>query len=166
MGIYKTWREAWCIIRASKVRQIDVGLAHSLAQPKGPNHKSRAATQRHFLLMAGIGFDAKVVEDTSLRLKYVLRDFAYVLKTLQNVVQHQGTQMTLELDDGRVYANTSWLVMVGNAASYAWDIKVTTHARLDDGLLDICLMPFENKLVSIQQAMQILMGQHIERGIA
>ncbi|HVF10472.1 MAG TPA: diacylglycerol kinase family protein [Abditibacteriaceae bacterium] len=166
LGIGKTWREACRIIRAGKVRQIDVGLAHSFPQPKGQSHRSRAIKHRHFLLMAGIGFDAKVVEDTSLRLKYLLRDFAYVLKTLQNVVQHEGTQMTLELEDGRVYANESWLVMVGNAASYAWDIKVTTHARLDDGLLDVCLMPFENKLVSIQQAMQILMGQHIERGIA
>jgi diacylglycerol kinase family enzyme len=56
--------------------------------------------------------------------------------------------------------------MVGNAASYAWDIKVTAHAELDDGVLDICLMPFENKIISIQQALQILTGQHIERGIA
>jgi len=166
LGIGKTWREACRIIRAGEVRRIDVGLAHAFSPAPGQGQESATVQQRHFLLMAGIGFDAKVVEDTSLRLKYVLRDFAYVLKTLQNVVQHQGTQMTLELDDGRVYANESWLVMVGNAASYAWDIKVTTHARLDDGLLDVCLMPFENKLVSIQQAMQILMGQHIERGIA
>lgn len=116
--------------------------------------------------MAGIGYDAKVIEDTSLRLKYVLRDFAYVLKTLENVVRHQGTQITLKLDGQTTYANIAWLVMVGNAAAYAWKIKVTPHARLDDGLLDVCLMPFENKIISVQQALQVLTGQHIERGIA
>jgi diacylglycerol kinase (ATP) len=116
--------------------------------------------------MAGIGYDAKVIEDTSLRLKYVLRDFAYVLKTLENVVRHQGTQITLQLDGKTTYANIAWLVMVGNAAAYAWKIKVTPHARLDDGLLDVCLMPFENKIISVQQALQVLTGQHIERGIA
>jgi diacylglycerol kinase (ATP) len=162
LGIGRTWREACLVLRAGHTRNIDVGLASTL--------KSRAhsviAKRRHFLLMAGIGFDAKVVEDTSLRLKYVLRDFAYVLTTLQNVVLHQGTQVTLRLDGGRVYADEAWLVMVGNAASYAWDIKVTTHARLDDGQLDVCLMPFTNKFVSVQQALQILTGQHIERGIA
>lgn len=164
MDIPKDWRQACRVIGAGNTRRIDVGLARSFSHSKTEDSKPKA--ERYFLLMAGIGFDAKVVEETSLRLKYVLRDFAYVLKTLQNVVLHQGTQITLQFGDGRLYANESWLVMVGNAASYAWDIKVTTHARLDDGMLDVCLMPFENKLVSIQQAMQILTGQHIERGIA
>jgi diacylglycerol kinase (ATP) len=65
-----------------------------------------------------------------------------------------------------MYANLAWLVMVGNAASYAWNIKVTPHAEIDDGLLDVCLVPFENKFISVQQALQVLTGQHIERGIA
>lgn len=161
LGIPKPWRDACRIIRDGHVRAIDVGLARTLPQTPKARAKSR-----YFLLMAGIGFDAKVIEETSLRLKYVLRDFAYVLRTLQNVVLHQGTQMTLTFDNGSQYSNVSWLVMIGNAASYAWDIKVTSHAELDDGVLDVCLMPFENKLISIQQAMQILTGQHIERGIA
>ncbi len=172
MGIPREWRAACQVIRAGHIRNIDVGLATGLVldkqipktkKSKTPNSTSQS---RYFVLMAGLGYDAKVIEDTSLRLKFVLRDFAYALRSLQNVVLHQGTQVTLRFADGRIYANESWLVMIGNAASYAWDIKVTKHAELDDGLLDICLMPFENKFISVQQAMQILMGQHIERGIA
>ena len=163
MGIPREWRQACRVIREGHKRIIDVGRATHNAKPKARNPIPHT---RYFLLMAGIGYDAKVIEDTSLRLKFVLRDFAYALRSLQNVVLHQGTQITLRFDDGRLYANEAWLVMIGNAASYAWDIKVTKHAELDDGLLDICLMPFENKFISVQQAMQILMGQHIERGIA
>ncbi len=174
MGIPREWRGACRIIRAGYIRNIDVGLATQLPPDAAMEprktvnaHSSRSQLQsQYFLLMAGIGYDAKVIEDTSLRLKFVLRDYAYALRSLQNVVLHQGTQVTLRFADGRLYANESWLVMIGNAASYAWDIKVTKHAELDDGLLDICLMPFENKFISVQQAMQILMGQHIERGIA
>lgn len=171
MGIPREWRGACQVIRAGQVRQIDVGLATHNLSASGDEKKSKiqnpkVKNSRYFLLMAGIGYDAKVIEDTSLRLKFVLRDYAYALRSLQNVVLHQGTQITLRFDDGRLYCNEAWLVMIGNAASYAWDIKVTKHAELDDGLLDICLMPFENKFISVQQAMQILMGQHIERGIA
>ncbi len=155
LGIDKSWPGACKILREGHTRCIDVGLA---AGPSSPS--------RHFVLMSGIGFDAKVIEDTGLRLKFFLRDFAYVLKTLQNVVLHKGAQMTLIVDGKRRHSHLAWLVMVGNAASYAWDIKVTSRARLDDGLLDICLMPFHNKIISIQQALQILMGQHVERGIA
>jgi diacylglycerol kinase (ATP) len=158
LGIPREWQEACRVICEGSTRVIDVGLARSTrnAKPK----------TRHFLLMAGIGYDAKVIEATSLRMKYVLRDFAYVLKTLENVVRHQGTQMTLHFSDKKMYANLAWLVMVGNAASYAWNIKVTPHAEIDDGLLDVCLVPFENKFISVQQALQVLTGQHIERGIA
>ncbi|MDQ3814768.1 MAG: hypothetical protein M3347_12565, partial [Armatimonadota bacterium] len=75
MGITAHWRDACRIIRAGHLRCIDVGVARSTAPGM------RGQQRRYFLLMAGIGYDAKVIEDTSLRLKYVLRDFAYVLKT-------------------------------------------------------------------------------------
>lgn len=154
LGLPRDWRECCRLIANGSTRVIDVGLARSASQT------------RHFLLMAGIGYDAKVIEETSLRMKWVLRDFAYVLKTLENVVRHQGTQVTLHFSDSTQYANIAWLVMVGNAASYAWNIRLTPHAQMNDGLLDVCLMPYTSNLISFQQAIQILTGQHIERGIA
>lgn len=154
LGIGRGLREACRAIRNGQTRNVDVGLARDLSTNQ----------TRHFLLMAGIGFDAKVVEDTSLRLKYVLRDFAYVLKILQNGISHRGTKLTLKFREGIEYSNASWLVMVGNAASYAWDIRFTSQARLDDGMLDVCLFPFENKVASVRQVLQVLTGQHIERG--
>lgn len=155
MGV-SGWREACRVIRSGHTRAIDVGRAEA---PDGSD-------LQHFLLMAGVGFDAQVVENTSLRLKYVLRDFAYVLKTLENVVLHEGTQMTLQFEDGKELSGNFWQVMVGNVASYAWSIKVTQNARLDDGFIDVCAMPYRNKAVSFQQAMQILTGQHVARGVA
>lgn len=157
LGIERGVRAASRVIRQGHVRTIDVGTARALA----PDDKEET---RYFLLMAGIGFDAKVVEDTSLRLKYVLRDFAYVVKVLQNGVTHRGTKMNLKFAEGFEYSNRSWLVMVGNAASYAWDIRFTSRAQLDDGLVDICLFPFQNKVASVRQVLQVLTGQHIERG--
>jgi len=156
MDIPRSLRDACRVIRKGQTRLIDVGLASSLDE----------SDAQYFLLMAGIGFDAKVVEDTSLRLKYVLREFAYVLHCLQNVITHRGARVVLKFDEGVEFKGNSWLVMVGNAASYAWDIKVTQRAEMDDGFVDVCMMPWENKFVSVQQAMQILTGQHIERGTA
>jgi YegS/Rv2252/BmrU family lipid kinase len=161
MNIPNYWRDACRVIESNHRRRIDLGRAVLLS------HKGeRSGRKRFFLLMAGIGFDAKVMEDTSLRLKYVLRDFAYVLSSLQNAVTYRGTHITLTLDGKPVYSDQAWMVMVGNAASYAWDIRFTAKARLDDGVLDVCLMPYANKLISVQQVMQLLMGQHIESGSA
>ncbi len=165
----KGWRGAVKVIREGHVRTIDAGLALPLEGSHGPgkNGKShQAPSPRYFLLMAGIGFDAKVIEDTSLRLKWVLRDFAYALRSLQNAVVHQGTQVTLTFPDGTKHSTLSWILMAGNAASYAWAIRFTDRARLDDGQLDLCLFPFANKMKSIQQVMQLLIGQHVESGAA
>jgi YegS/Rv2252/BmrU family lipid kinase len=156
LRIGRNAREACRVLRAQNTRAIDVGLARQL----------KTHEERHFVLMAGIGFDAKVIEETSLRLKFVLRDFAYALKSLQNAVLHKGSQMTLRFGDGRKFSDMAWLVIVGNAASYAWDIRVTGRAKLDDGMVDVCLLPYENKLFSVQQAMMMLIGQHVERGTA
>lgn len=158
LGIEGGLRAACRVIRQGHTRTIDVGTARALAPTVG------VESERFFLLMAGVGFDAKVVEDTSLRLKYVLRDFAYVVKVLQNGVVHRGTPLRLRFREGNEYANKSWLVMVGNAASYAWDIRFTSHARLDDGLVDVCLFPYQNKVASIRQVLEVLTGRHIERG--
>ena len=158
LGLGKNWRDAARIIRRGHTRRVDVGLARPL--------QNEAVSPRYFLLMAGLGFDAQVIEETSLRMKILLRDFAYALRTLQNAVTHRGAQITLSFDDGTVATQNGWILMAGNAASYAWAIKFTKSARLDDGILDLCLFPFENKLLSVQQVMQLLMGQHIERGTA
>ena len=166
------WRDAACAISDGHSRRIDVGYARPLAHARKRSKRlansqiSEQPSPRYFVLMAGIGFDAKVIEETSLQMKTVLRDFAYALTSLQNAVVHQGTQITLTFPDGRRYSEMAWLLMAGNAASYAWAIKFTGRAQLDDGKLDLCVFPFENKLTSVQQVTQLLVGQHVERGNA
>jgi len=169
LGLRRGWREACGVIRRGHTRQIDVGLAVPAPGARGPRKVGMEASDelpsaRHFVLMAGIGFDAKVIEDTSLRLKFVLRDYAYAIRSLQNAVVHRGAQMRFTFEEGTVFEGESWMAMAGNAASYAWAIRFTERAELDDGLLDLCIFPFENKLVSVQQVMQLLMGQHLESG--
>jgi len=174
LGIASDLRQACQTIIAGHSRRIDAGLALPLSGAQSPTKRELAFSieppdapePRYFLLMAGIGFDAKVIEDTSLRLKKVLRDFAYALSSVQNAVSHQGAEITLRFSDGTTHSSNSWLLMAGNAASYAWAIRFTDLARLDDGKLDLCLFPFANKLTSVQQVVQLLMGQHIERGSA
>lgn len=155
LDIPREWRRACELIKNGSTRTVDVGVATRTSPP----------ATRYFLLMTGIGYDAKVIEETSLRMKWMLSDYAYAIKTLENVLTHRGSQVSLTLD-GEVHANIAWMIMVGNAPSYAWKIKVTPHAKIDDGLLDVCLVPFQNPLVSFGQAMQILGGQHIARGAA
>jgi YegS/Rv2252/BmrU family lipid kinase len=127
------------------VRQVDLGKANG----------------RYFLLMAGIGFDAQVVQEVQPQLKSLLRGFAYVLSTLNNVFRYQTSRMRITLDGKHEMSLPAWLVMVGNVSSYAWNIKVTSFARIDDGYLDVCIFPHRGRLVGVRQAIRTLVGQHI-----
>jgi diacylglycerol kinase (ATP) len=50
---------------------------------------------------------------------------------------------------------------VGNARSYGGGMKVTPHATLDDGLLDICIVSEMNKLKLFCWVPTIFFGKHL-----
>jgi YegS/Rv2252/BmrU family lipid kinase len=133
------------VIARGAIRKVDLGKANG----------------RYFLLMAGIGFDAQVVQEVHPQLKSLLRGFAYVLSTFNNVFRYQSSRMRITLDGNQEMSLPAWLVMVGNVASYAWNIKVTSLARLDDGYLDVCIFPHHGRLAGVRQAIRTLVGQHI-----
>lgn len=134
------------IIDTSRTRLIDVGRV------SGPSE-----TPRVFLLMAGFGFDAAVVGDTLRPIKNLLGPAAYALATVGALAKYQSTQVTLTLD-GQEVRMRAYLVVVANAASYAYrQIKMAPFAALDDGWLDVCVFErapldrvgFAGQLVSV-----------------
>lgn len=134
------------VIARGTIRPVDLGRANG----------------RYFVLMAGVGFDAQVVQEVHPQLKNLLRGFAYVLSTLNNVFRYQTSRMRITLDGKHEMSLPAWLVMVGNVSSYAWNIKVTSFARIDDGYLDVCIFPHRGRLAGVRQAIRTLMEQHIE----
>jgi len=134
------------VVARGVVRRVDLGRANG----------------RYFLLMAGIGFDAQVVSQVQPRVKNILRGFAYVLTTVNTFFRYQPSRLTLTLDDREVLEQTAWLVIIGNVPSYAWEIKVTSLARLDDGRLDVCLFPQSGRWGNLRQTVHTLQGRHLE----
>ena len=69
--------------------------------PALPLHLGRlrqADTVRHFILMAGIGFDAEVVAAVTPPLKRRLGKGAYVLRSLQGLLAYRPVTYRLEID--------------------------------------------------------------------
>ena len=111
------------MLQAGRLRQIDVGLAGS----------------RYFVLMAGFGFDAQVVQEVLRPVKALLGPAAYAFATVGALATYRSTAIRLRLD-GEEVRSEAFLVVVANAASYAYrQIKLTPFAALDDGWLDICV---------------------------
>ncbi len=115
--------EAARVLVQGQIRSADLGLAGD----------------RYFLLMAGVGFDAAVVHALSDEGRQPLWPLGSILKGITMALNFSGKETVITLDDQKQVAGETLLVVIGNTRLYGGLVQITTHASIDDGLLDICI---------------------------
>lgn len=105
------------------------------------------SSDRAFLLMAGIGFDAAVTENIDPREKKKLGAIAYVKRAIQLAWQFRGVRTLLRIDGKRVRGRIL-MIIIGNSQLYGGVVKMTAHAIVDDGLLDVCVIKGRSMLTA------------------
>lgn len=143
-GIPLDATEALNVVLQGQTQRIDLGVAND--QP--------------FLLMAGMGFDAKVVSEVVPSIKELLGSFAYVTAGLQTLANYKPSVFHLRVDGVDVHL-PAWLVIVGNASTYAYQFAMTPDARMDDGVLDVLLFAERTALDRLTQIGAAMFGQHM-----
>ena len=120
------------------------------------------ANGRHFTLMAGFGFDAEVVANVLQPMKDWIGSSAYILKGLEKLATCRATDVTLEMSE-ETYTTKAFMVIVANASTYAYNLKIVPLAMPDDGLLDVCIFerPITDRIGFIGQVADIFMNRHI-----
>src|SRR4051812_5356091 len=91
---------------------------------------------RRFLLMAGVGFDARVVATVSSRLKRAIGKGAYVIASAVQLLKG-GFPRFQVLVDGVPHQAAS--VIVANAHYYGGKFVCAPEARLESPILQVCL---------------------------
>ncbi|MGB8022650.1 MAG: diacylglycerol kinase family protein [Candidatus Nanopelagicales bacterium] len=97
------------------------------------------ATGSSFAVMAGLGFDAAVVEDAPEQLKARLGWPAYLVSALSHVAD-EPFDCTIRLDGGQTLERTCRTVLVANAAGLQGGIDLSPDADVADGLLDVIVI--------------------------
>ena len=93
------------------------------------------AGRRYFLLMAGVGFDATIVQRVPTRPKRLLGSTSYALWGAAGLIGYHSRPVSLTLDGAAREVDLYWLLL-GNTRSYGGVINITSRALVDDGLLD------------------------------
>lgn len=91
-----------------------------------------------FTVMAGAGFDAAMVRDTSPRLKSRMGWAAYVLSALRHL-NDPGVRLTVRIDGGRRRRRHARMVVIGNVGTLQGGLPLLPTARPDSGLLEVVL---------------------------
>lgn len=89
-----------------------------------------------FIQMAGIGFDAQVIEETSWESKKLLGPLAYV-KAMTKVLGDRPPKVTITCHDGRV--RDGFCAFIGNGSLYGGHFPLFRDADNADQLLDVVI---------------------------
>lgn len=102
-------------------------------------HLSPAADgATRFAVMAGLGLDAQIMEDTNDGLKKVIRAGAYAVAAVQNAVPDPFT-LTLRIDGGEPTTHQAVMALIGNVGTITRGMTLFPRAVPDDGVIDLLL---------------------------
>lgn len=134
------------------VAHVDLGLASFRDHPGegawSPDHP--------FLVMAGIGEDARTVVETREGLKSKLGWLAYLESGARHML-HRPIRMRVSRDGGAAEDIQAWTVLAGNCGRIPAGIEVFPDAVVDDGRLTVLEARIDNPLRWVGVAAQGLL---------
>ncbi len=121
---------AWQAFLNGGERRIDAPFAEFTAA-------DGARQRRHFVQLAGAGLDARAISLVDWQMKKRVSQLAYVFAGMK-AMREPHPLITVDAGGQMV---TGELVLIGNGRFYGGNLPMFPDARLDDGLLDICVFP-------------------------
>src|SRR4051794_35326990 len=117
------------------------------------------ANDRWYTCVTATGFDAEANRwaNTVTRLSGTTLYVAAVLRTLL-VYRPCPFRVTV---DGTVHETPAWMVAVGNSRAYAGGMQIVPDARMDDGLLDVCVIGNLNRIQILRHFPKVFRGAHL-----
>ena len=135
------------LIAANFTRTIGIGKA---SKPTGN-------WQRYFLLMAGIGLDATIVQNVNLDWKKKAGIGAYVAAGLGFLARMPLTPFTYSINGNKRPSN---FTLISNAANYAAFFTLAPDARLEDKDFKVCSFNSRSRLAYLFYALMSVSGRH------
>jgi diacylglycerol kinase family enzyme len=94
---------------------------------------------QHFMVMAGMGFDALIMSLTNEQAKARIGWLAYAMSALRNLM-FPAIRVEVSVDGGEYERHRARTVVVGNVGYLQAGIPLLPDAALDDGVLDVVLL--------------------------
>lgn len=108
---------------------------------------------RRFVMMAGVGFDARVVAGVTTRFKRLAGKGAYVWRTVVELVRYQDAAYAAEID-GVGYRAAS--VVVANGRYYGGPFMIAPEADLCADSFEVCLFESGGRFNAIRYGLGLL----------
>jgi diacylglycerol kinase family enzyme len=94
-----------------------------------------------FLLMAGIGIDARIVHSLHERRRGGISKLSYLMPTVRESLRWRGEQVEVEVDGAAWPIDAPGTLLIANSPAYAERLDPVSAADETDGALDAAWMP-------------------------
>lgn len=141
-------------------RTIAEQVAEAISGRKTIQIDAATANGELFLLMAGVGIDAKVVHELDRLRRGPISMVSYALPAALALTAYRYPSIEVQVDGQRVFGPQSGIAMVGNIKEYGTGFPILPFARSDDSLLDLCAMPCGSPPELAELFLHALTGEH------
>jgi YegS/Rv2252/BmrU family lipid kinase len=93
----------------------------------------------HFMVMAGMGFDAAIMEGVNEEIKAKVGWIAYVLSALKSLM-FPAVRAEISVDGAEFTSHRARTIVVGNVGYLQAGMPLLPDAAIDDGMLDVVLL--------------------------
>lgn len=134
-------------------------LANPKVRPVDVVKITAGATVRHFVNVAGAGFDSEVSETANAMSVRLGGTGTYVVALVKTLSRFSPARYRISVDDEE-FEGDAMLAVVGNGVSYGGGMKVTPGAILDDGQMDVCVVEAVSKAAFLRAFPRVFAGTH------
>ncbi len=146
-------------------RNLDIPLYIRSAIDVGLNGQDRAIDMvevggdgfegTHFMVMAGMGFDAAIMEGVNEDIKKRVGWFAYVISGLKSLM-FPAMKVEISVDGGEFTTHRARTVVIGNVGYLQAGMPLLPDAAIDDGQLDVVLLHPKRFLSWVPLAVRVM----------
>jgi YegS/Rv2252/BmrU family lipid kinase len=159
VGVSRDPERAVAALASHAPRAIDAGRVTYL------DRGGKSATS-YFVNVASFGMGGLVDEMVNRTTKALGGTASFLLGTLRALVRFRGEPVGIRLDGEPIFEGLLAIAAAANGRYFGGGMHVAPRARLDDGLLDVIVVPNLPRLRLLSQLPLLYRGTHVEAGAA
>jgi diacylglycerol kinase (ATP) len=143
IGLPCGFRECLDLLRIGAVRRISLGKSDG----------------RYFILMAGIGVDAAIIEILNGSMKRFLGEVAYWITGFGQFFRYPFPRFSLVIDGKREEAT---FAVISKSRFYGGGLRIAAHADFYSREFDVCFFKCSNRWRYLYYLIEVLRGKHLQ----
>jgi len=134
-------------------------IVQSLARGTVSMLDAAEANGQLFILMAGVGIDGLIVHELDRMRRGPINFASYVLPAALAIASYRYPPLQVVADEEEIFASAPAIALVANIAEYGTGFPLAPHARPDDGMLDVCVVPVESPVDAVHKFLHAAAGE-------